>query len=210
MDDGQPRFSSVATVVGSAATAESGSRKRRFGRRVLKEARRTLGIFLYLWMIFSLLILHEQMVLSRHGLSYGFFGLAFFNAWVLAKIMLVAESLDVRPDFSGRPLLYPILVRSCVFAAILVGAYAVEDMLIGLWRGKSIVDSVPAIGGGGFRGPASAGIIMAVALIPYFAFRELGRVIGRERVHALLFRGVPPADMRGGNGPRDIAPADDP
>jgi hypothetical protein len=177
---------------------------------MLREARRILGIFLYLWVIFSLLILHEQMVLSRHGLSYGFYSLAFINAWVLAKIMLVAENLDGRPDLSGRPLLYPILVRSCVFAAILVGAYAVEEMLIGLWRGKSLVGSVPAIGGGGIHGAVSACIIMAVALIPYFAFREFGRVIGRERLHALLFRGVPPTDMRGNNGPRDIAREDEP
>ena len=35
----------------------------------------------------------------------------------------------------------------------------------------------------------SASVIMAVALIPYFAFRELGRVIGRERLRTLLFRG---------------------
>ena len=30
---------------------------------------------------------------------------------------------------------------------------------------------------------------MAVALIPYFAFRELGRVLGRDRLRRLLLSG---------------------
>jgi hypothetical protein len=173
----------------SEKTAQAGSRMQRVGLRLFEEAKRILGIFLYLWVVFALLILHEHVVLSRHGMGHGFYGLAFINAWILAKIMLVAESLDVRPHFQGRPLVYPILARSCAFAALLVGAYAVEETALGLWRGKSVAGSLPAIGGGGIRGLASASVIMAVALIPYFAFRELGQVLGRERLRTLLFRG---------------------
>ena len=162
---------------------------RRIGHRIFEEAKRIIGIFAYLWVIFGLLILHEHIVLSRHGLSYSFYGLAFINAWILAKIMLVAESIDVRPHFRGRPLMIPILIRSCAFAALLVAGYAVEEIVLGLWRGETFAGSLPAIGGGGVSGLASAGVIMAVALIPYFTFREVGRVFGRERLRTLLLRG---------------------
>ncbi|MDR7039532.1 hypothetical protein J2X36_004308 [Methylobacterium sp. BE186] len=181
-----PPSSSIAT---SATTTEVDSRMRRIGHRLLEEAKRILGIFAYLWVVFGLLILHEHIVLSRHGVTYSFYGLAFINAWILAKIMLVAESLDVRPHFQGRPLIYPILARSCAFAALLVGAYTVEEVALGLWRGETLANSVPAIGGGGISGLASASVIMAVALIPYFAFRELGRVLGRGRLRTLLLSG---------------------
>ncbi|SOR28453.1 conserved membrane protein of unknown function [Methylorubrum extorquens] len=160
----------------------------RIGRRLLTEVKRILGIFTYLWVVFGLLILHEHIVLSRHGIEYGFYGLAFINAWILAKVMLVGESLDMLPIFQGRPLIFPILTRSFVFAALLVCAYAIEKMAFGLWHGKTLAGSVPAIGGGGARGVASVGLIMAVALIPYFAFRELGRVLGRERLRTVLFQ----------------------
>jgi hypothetical protein len=159
------------------------------GHRIVKEAKRMLGIFAYLWVVFGVLILHERIILSRHGLSYSFYGLAFINAWILAKIMLVAESMDIRPRFQGRPLVFPILSRSCAFAALLVAGYAVEEIALGLWRGETFAHSLPAIGGGGVSGLASASIIMAVALIPYFTFREFGRVLGRERLRILLFRG---------------------
>jgi len=45
---------------------------RRLGRWILEEAKRILGIFAYLWVIFGLLILHEHIVLSRHGMGHGF------------------------------------------------------------------------------------------------------------------------------------------
>ncbi|WP_411902245.1 hypothetical protein [Methylorubrum thiocyanatum] len=181
----------------------------RIRHRIFEEAKRILGIFVYLWVVFGLLILHEHIVLSRHGLSYSFYGLAFINAWILAKIMLVAERMDVRPRFRGRPLVFPILTRSCAFAALLVSGYAVEEIVLGLWRGKTFAQSLPEIGGGGVSGLASASVIMAVALIPYFTFREFGRVLGRERLQILLFRGEIAAGAPRENGPARPAEAAD-
>ena len=108
--------SPVPTVAPSVTAGQVRGRMRRIRRWILEEAKRILGIFAYLWVVFGLFILHEHIVLSRHGMGYGFYGLAFINAWILAKIMLVAESLDVLPYFRGRPLVYPILARSCAFA----------------------------------------------------------------------------------------------
>jgi hypothetical protein len=47
---------------------------------------------------------------------------------------------------------------------------------------------MPVVGGGGIFGVGSVVLILTVALLPYFAFRELARVLGPERLHALLFR----------------------
>jgi hypothetical protein len=37
------------------------------------------------------------------------------------------------------------------------------------------------------------GIILAVALIPFFAFRAVGRAIGERELHSLMFTGGPKA-----------------
>jgi hypothetical protein len=169
-------------------------RWRRIGRRVSQEARRIATIFIYLWLVFGVLVLHESVVLSRHGLSAQFYGLAFVNAWILAKVMLVAEGLDARPHFEGRPLILPIALRSAGFALLLVCAYAAEESAINLWKGHSLADALPAIGRGGVRGLAVMTVIMAIALVPYFTWRELGRVLGRDTLRALMLSGseVPP------------------
>jgi hypothetical protein len=112
MSDPRPQPASAPAGAPLRAAGRTDGRMRRVGRWMLAEAKRIAGIFLYLWVVFALLILHEHVVLSRHGMGHGFYGLAFINAWILAKIMLVAESLDVRPHFQGRPLeLHPISLK---------------------------------------------------------------------------------------------------
>jgi hypothetical protein len=44
------------------------------------------------------------------------------------------------------------------------------------------------MGGGGLIGLLVVGLNMAIALVPFFAYRELGRVMGPGKLQALLFK----------------------
>ncbi len=161
--------------------------KRSLIRRIPDEAKRLAGIFLYLWVLFGLFAIHESLVLAKHGIEYRAYGLAFINAWLLAKVVLVAEDLRVARGFEDRPLVYPILYKSIVFTCVLMAFYIVEKALVGLWHGTAIAESVSLIGGGSMAGMLSVAAIVAVALMPFFAFREIGRAIGKRELHELLF-----------------------
>jgi hypothetical protein len=63
----------------------------------------------------------------------------------------------------------------------------VEEVLVGIFKGKTIEDSIPSIGGGSPTGVFFVAIILAVALIPFFALREIGRVIGERELHSVIF-----------------------
>jgi hypothetical protein len=67
----------------------------------------------------------------------------------------------------------------------------VEEVVIGLWKGKTIAESLPRIGGGSPAGIVIAGLIMTMALIPFFAFRELSRVLGKGALAALFLKPQP-------------------
>jgi hypothetical protein len=68
----------------------------------------------------------------------------------------------------------------------LISFHILEEVLVGVIRGKTIAQSFPAIGGGSLQGILSVGTIVFVALIPFFAFREIGRVIGQHELRSLL------------------------
>jgi hypothetical protein len=53
--------------------------------------------------------------------------------------------------------------------------------------GKTFAESFSAIGSGRLEAIFSVGALMFVMLIPFFAFRELGRVIGEEKLRALIY-----------------------
>jgi RND family efflux transporter MFP subunit len=61
-------------------------------------------------------------------------------------------------------------------------------------HGETLSQSIPSIGGGTLQGILMVGIIMFVVLMPFFAFRELDRVIGTEELRCLLFGDETKAD----------------
>src|ERR1700730_5776318 len=154
----------------------------------IDETRELFGIFIYLWVLLSLFSLHKALVLNEESLVYHQ-GFALINALALAKVVLVAEFFHVGDNLKNRPLIYPIMFKSAVFAVILLCFHMIEETLLGVLHGKPLFQSVPDIGGGTVQGIVMVGIIMFVVLTPFFAFRELGRAIGTEQLRSLLFGG---------------------
>jgi hypothetical protein len=167
---------------------------RRLKDRAVHEARRFVFIFLYLFILFGLFTIHEAIILEQHHIDYTYAGFALVNALILAKVMLVAEDLRLGRRFEDRPLIYPVLFKSVLFAILFICFRVIENVLTGLWDGKTVLESLPGIGGGGIKGVVSVAIIETFALIPFFAFAEISRVLGAAALQTLIFR----------RGPKDV------
>lgn len=161
-------------------------RKPTIKERALHEFKRFMVIFLYLWVLFGLFALNDSIILAEHHIDFKMQGFAVINAFMLAKVMLVAENLHLGQRFKDRPLVYPILYRSLIFTIILICFHIVERVLVGVVEGKTVYESFPEIGGGSLKGIISAATIVCVTLIPFFSFRELGRVIGERELKTLM------------------------
>jgi hypothetical protein len=167
--------------------AAPAGRAQRLGRWAVHEMTRFVVLFLYLWILFGVFVLHQSIVLREHGISYSAQGFALINALVLAKVMLVAEDLNLSRWLDRRPLIYPILHESLLFTALFIAFHVLEELAVGLVHGETLAQSVPAIGGGGFAGLVCVAVIFFFALIPFFGFRNLSRAIGPDRMKTLLF-----------------------
>jgi hypothetical protein len=156
--------------------------------KAVSEFKQFLVIFFYLWILFALFACHQSIVLAQHHVDYKPYGFAFVNAFVLAKVMLVAEKLNLGQKLRHRPLLFPILYKSIIFALILITFEVAEEVAVGLFKGKTIIESIPSIGGGSLIGVVTVAIIISVSLIPFFVYREVDRVIGRGKLRAILLK----------------------
>jgi hypothetical protein len=170
-----------------SAGSHDTTRGRNLAKRALDEAKRFLVMFLYLWIILGLFALHKRIILGEQGIGFALQGFALLNALVLAKVMLVAEDLDLARWLRGRPLIYQILYESLLFTVVFICFHVVEDVVMGLIHGKTFAASVPVIGGGGVAGLLCVAAILFVALMPYFAFGNVSRMLGPGRLNAILF-----------------------
>ena len=140
----------------------------------------------YLFIFFGAFTLYRKLVLANYGISYFHYGYALFKALVLAKIIMIGDYLGLARRLQDKPLIVTTLYKAIVFAVWVIFFNAVERLVDGLVHGKGLV--------GGFNGVGRnldemlAGVLVVFfAFIPFFAFKELGRVLGTGKIGRLFF-----------------------
>jgi hypothetical protein len=168
--------------------AALGERARSLKEKAAVEFKRFMPMFLYLWVVFALFSVHETIIRARHHLDYGEHSFAVINAFIFAKVLLVGDHFRLGTRFKDKPLVYPVLHKCFVFSVLLIGFHILERMLVGLVSGKTFAQSFSEIGGGRLTAIFSMSALSFVMLIPFFAFREMGRMIGEHELWSLFFR----------------------
>jgi hypothetical protein len=167
-------------------------RTTRLKTKAITEAKRFAAIVVYLCLLFVLLQLNRLTILREQYLASGFhyqYGFALINALILGKIILIGENLHAGERFKGKPLVYAILFRSAVFSFLLLCFNFLEEVIIGVFHGKTIAQSIPTLGGGGVEGVLLDVLMMFIILLPFFSFRELARVLGQDELLSMVFKG---------------------
>lgn len=163
----------------------------RLKQRAISEAKKFVVIVGYLWMLFVLLQLHKLSILRQldPSTTFGYpIGLAFINALILGKVILIAGALHAGEGFKDKPLLYAILFKSAVFSVLLVCFDILEEALVGLLQQKTFTKSIPTLGGGGVEGMLLVGLMVFIVLIPFFSFTEVAHVIGENELLSMIFK----------------------
>lgn len=160
-------------------------------KRAISEAKEFAAIVAYLWVLFTLFQIHRLTILREQNpvITIGYrVGFALVNALVLGKIILIARAFHFGERFKDKPLVYAILFESAVFSVLLVCCDVLEEVLVGVFHNKTIAQSIPALGGGGMEGVLLVGLMVFIALIPFFSFTEVAHVIGEDELLSIIFK----------------------
>jgi hypothetical protein len=160
--------------------------KRTLKQKAYRGLKEYLGISCYLWLVFGLFVIYRTVLLSER-ISIVAHGEALINALALGKVMLVAQELHFAENFKGKPLIYSTLFKSVAFAAVLGCFKIVEEICVSLFHGKSAGQSIAEVAGGTLNGIIAMTAILAVLLVPFFAFTELRNIFGKDKLAELFF-----------------------
>jgi Na+-translocating ferredoxin:NAD+ oxidoreductase RnfE subunit len=161
--------------------------------RVTHELREFAVISVYLWVCFAALTYLKFAILHAHGIAFAPFGFAAAKALICAKFILVGRAVHIGERFKLHPLIWPTLYKSMAFSLLLIVLNVIEEILVGLFHGRPILDSVAEIGGGSIDQMIATSFIVLLVLIPFFAFQELAEIVGGRNLTQLFFlhyRGV--------------------
>lgn len=167
------------------ATAVGG--KKGLKERAVSELEKYAVIVAYLWLLFALFSLYKRQVLQMNGISVWQQSFAVVNALIFGKIILIAQALELGKSLERRTLAWTVLGKSLIFAIVLIAFHIAEEAIRAWFEGQPLSAAVADFGGTLF-GLLTYAAIFCVALIPFFAFHEVARLLGGSALWNLFFR----------------------
>jgi len=156
-----------------------------FKQKAQHELKDFAFISLYLGFFFCALTTYSMLLLRKYEINYLNYSFAIINALIIAKIILIGEWVHLGRSAETKPLYQTVLYKSFVFCLLIFAFHILEEFIKRLIHHKPFgtvwheLDINDMIGGS---------LVIFCAFLPLFAFRELGRVMGEEKLHALFFK----------------------
>lgn len=145
---------------------------------------------IYLALVFATFTIYRRLLLAAYDIRYTNYWVAVIEALILGKVIMIGSIFRLGRGMESRPLIYPTLYKSVVFG-VLVGLFKLfEHGIKDLWNRGSAAADLAALTHDRFDELLANSLVVFVALIPFFAVKELSRVLGRQRIASLFFRRV--------------------
>jgi len=142
----------------------------------------------YLALAFASFIQYRRLILAAHDITYTNYWVAVINALILAKVIMIGSVFRLGRGLEQKPLIYPTVYKAVVFT-LFCGLFAlIEHAIKGLWQGEGFMGGLAELFGKGAHELLANSLVVLVAFIPYFGVKELGRVLGEDKIRALFFQ----------------------
>jgi len=162
--------------------------KAAIAKRATDELREFAVIAAYLYICFTAILYLKASILKADNIEFAPFGLAAVKAMICAKFVSVGHMLHVGERFKSLPLIWPTLYKSVTFLVFLIVLNALEEIVAGFLQHRTVADSLAEFGGGTLDQLIATSIVGLLVLVPFFAFRTLGEVVGeRNLVRVFLY-----------------------
>jgi hypothetical protein len=157
-------------------------------QKIGREMKGFVVIYVYLTLLIGAFNVYRWLLLAEYHVDYLVYGYTLVEALVLAKIIIVGEGFGIGERFADRPLIIPTLYKTMLFALCVLAFSVLEHLVTGLVHGKDVAGIVREVVQSRYEMLGRI-LIMFVAFIPFFAFRETNRALGEVKLFDLFFRG---------------------
>ncbi|MGB8874233.1 MAG: hypothetical protein WCB64_07005 [Desulfobaccales bacterium] len=156
-------------------------------KKIRHEMKQFVMVFLYLAILIGSFNTYKWLLMAEYHVGYFVYGYTLIEALVLAKVIIIGESLGIGQRFSNRPLIVPTLYKTLLFALFMLAFAILEHLIKGFLHGNDLAEVFQEVIRGRYE-ILSRILIMFVALIPFFAFGEAERALKEVNLFELFFR----------------------
>lgn len=144
-------------------------------------------ITFYLFMLIGTFMIYRRLLLAEFGVAYLNYGFAFIEALIIAKIIVIGGALKLDRRFEDGPLIASVIYKSLFYGGLVFLLGILEHLVDGLIHKEDWADILHGMVEHGVYELLARTVMMFGAFIPFFAFWEVGRVIGPQKLSAMFF-----------------------
>lgn len=142
----------------------------------------------YLAIFFSVFIFYRRLILAHYDVYLEDYFMGVIKALVFAKVIMIGAFLRIGSRFEDKPLIIPVLYKSFLFTIWLAIFDVAEAFIRELIQVHSFGGAVDELSRHFTNIWIGGVIIVFVAFLPFFAIKELSRVLGSEKIQNLFLR----------------------
>jgi hypothetical protein len=146
--------------------------------------------FVFLAFVFGAFTSYRRLTLAEYHIGYAHYGIALIEALVLAKIVMIGNIFGLGRRLEDKPLVFPTLYKAFTFSLWVALFGAFEHIVEGLLRGEGLTGGIHGLMRQGKYEISARALLMFFAFIPFFAFREMERVLGEGTIWTLFFQRI--------------------
>jgi hypothetical protein len=161
-------------------------KKRRDWKRRISQELAEYGLNVaFLALVFGAFTTYRRLLLAAYGVSYTQYGFALVQALILGKVISIGSLFRLGRGLEEKPLIYSAVYKTVVFCIFVAIFKVIEHGIKGLWNGEGFTGGLLELSEKDFHELLANSLVVFVALIPFFAVKELGRVLGKEKMKAV-------------------------
>ncbi len=162
--------------------------KKTWKQKLFQEFTEYLINFVYMAIVFSAVILYRRLILAQYGVYLDDYFIGIIKAFIIAKVVMIGAFLGISRKFEHKPLLIPVLYKSILFTLMVMLFDVFEEFIRGLIQYQAVLKAIDEVQSHVSVVWLGASMLMFFIFIPFFAFKELLRVMGKEKIQTLFFR----------------------
>jgi hypothetical protein len=143
---------------------------------------------IYMALVFSAIIFYRRLVLAHYEIYLDDYFSGVFKALVIAKVVMIGAFLRISRKFEHKPLIFPVLYKSVLFTIWVMLFDIVEIYIRAFIHSPSLVEAFHELENHVTNVWLGGVLLIFFSFIPFFAFKELVRVLGKEKVRELFLQ----------------------
>jgi len=143
---------------------------------------------IYMALFFSVFIFYRRLILAHYEIFLEDYFIGVIKALVFAKVIMIGAFLRIDRGFDNKPLIIPVLYKAVLFTVWVAIFDLGEKFIGGFIHTTSFAGAIEELTKSFTNIWIGGALVVFFCFIPFFAIKELSRVMGPDKIQDLFFR----------------------